>query len=479
MRGAVVLLLPAIFPTVAGIGLLLLGAWRRLRRGGSRLCPGPRPRFGAALRRLAPAPWRLFTMEPCGYDLSGLPEVGGASTGVICPECGARVERGGGRLRGVRRPLRRAVRLRPFRLGSVLLAAGVLIGAAPVVRSGAWVAYVPTTALVAMERLPHDETVRPFRQELDARVAAGSLSAEDETAVARVIAEQLRGDGTADNAARARSVLSSLWPASEPALQRALESEDGQQRRLAALMLASLPGATMTDAVIEACVESLGHDDVAWNATDASSALLELGEPAIPALQRALGGGDEQLRRHAAYILRSLDAPPTEALLRESVIDLETGSRTDHVPSHAKSAAVWLVEYAEAAEPLLAAAVRSPDPQERFLAAFVAGYGRRDKLLDEAAPLLIAALADNDVAGDARMAAPALYRFGPAVIPHLRPLLDSADAQERAAADLIISSLTNQHPDRRERERRAWLSRLLSGNSGLDSSAADAIRGWW
>lgn len=479
MRSAAVALLPALILIVPGIGLVFVGAWRLLARGGARLCPGPRRRFGAALRRVALAPWRLFTAEPCGYDLFGLPEAGGANTGVTCPECGTRVGRGRGRTAGVRRPVRRAARLRPFRLGSTLVGAGLLIGAAPVVRSGAWVKYVPTTALVAIERLPQDETMQRFRRELDARVAAGSLTSGDEAAVARVIAEQLRCDATAGNAARAQRVLTSLWPASEPALQRALDSDDGQQRRLAALLLTSLPGAKVTDAVIEACVESLAHDDIAWNATDASWVLLELGEPAIPALQRALDCGDEQLRRHAAYILRSLDAPPTAALLRESVIDLETGSRTDHVPSHAKSAAVWLVERAERAEPLLVEALRSPDPQQRFLAAFVAGYGGRDALVEEAAPILIMALADNEVAGDARMAAPALYRFGPPVIPHLRPLLESADAQERAAADLIISALTDPHPGRVERERRARLSRVLSGTSDLESSAAAAIEGWW
>jgi hypothetical protein len=106
----------------------------------------------------------------------------------------------------------------------------------------------------------------------------------------------------------------------------------------------------------------------------------------------------------------------------------------------------YLAYWADIAEPFLIEALTSDDPQQRLLAAAILGYGGRTSAMDHAVPILVSHLRDNDMCADAKVAAPALYRFGPDVLPHLRRYLDEEDEQARAILRSIIERL--EHPER-------------------------------
>lgn len=281
------------------------------------------------------------------------------------------------------RALRDGRRFRWNRLGVICLALGSAFFAQPWISGGHWVKPIPTAVLAIIEDVPSQSARRQLRDETALRVYSGTVTGWSATVVADRLVRDLHQDGEKWNADRAAGLLGQLWPLSSEALEHAVASDDVQARVI------------------------------------------------------------------AAGILRQKSMTPSQALLRACMEDLrDDSSHVDWYLSlgNALSAAEYLVRWASDAEPLLAEAMRSDDRQQRLLAAAVAGYAARLRLVDQAAPILIDHLRDNSIRGDAKVAAPALYRFGSSVLAHLQPHTESDDPQLRAAALSIVERLT--YPDR-------------------------------
>ncbi|KAA0214681.1 MAG: hypothetical protein DYG94_07980 [Leptolyngbya sp. PLA3] len=177
----------------------------------------------------------------------------------------------------------------------------------------------------------------------------------------------------------------------------------------------------------------------------AMSALPLLGPRAVPALERALSDPDRQKRHYAAMTLQRMETyeHPSRAFLAVCVEALED----DHNPPFNRdSACDYLIQrlpvHADRLlDPLLAEATGSPDPQQRLMAACIAGWRARADLLPHAAPVLIDALRDNDIPGDARAALPALFRFGDPVRLYLESFVNDPDRQLADSCKLILLRL--------------------------------------
>ena len=274
-------------------------------------------------------------------------------------------------------------RMRWNRLGAFCLLVGIALFACPWISSGNWVRPIPTAVLAVIEDSPSAAARVQLRAETWRRINDGTVTGWSATVLAARLANDLHHDGERWNAYRAARLLEQLWPQSNMALER------------------------------------------------------------------MLGSGDAQARLIAADILRRKSITPSQALLRACINDLRNDSSevTWYLSQgNARSAAAYLVRWAQDAEPLLADAIRSDDRQQRLLAAAVAGHACRLSLIDQAAPVLIEHLRDNSMSGDAKVAAPALYRFGRAVLPHVQPYEDTHDPQLRAIVRSIIERLT--HPER-------------------------------
>jgi hypothetical protein len=288
-----------------------------------------------------------------------------------------------GRLIKPRRALADGRRLRILPTGTAMLLAGLAAFGVTWRRNGAWTAAVPTLPLVVLAGSQDSTDREALRRELDRRVADGSVTGWPATLLARSLARDLESDDVHWNAERAERMLESLWPHSQPALESALRS------------------------------------------------------------------GDAQARIIATRLLQRRVFPPTDDLLRASIEDLrdDAGEVRYYISlRNAKRSSDYLVNWADIAEPFLIEAMASDDPQQRLLAAAVLGYGGRVSAMDRAVPILVSHLRDNDVRGDAKVAAPALYRFGSDVLPHLRRHVETEDDQARAILRSIIEQL--EHPDR-------------------------------
>jgi len=234
---------------------------------------------------------------------------------------------------------------------------------------------------------------------------------------------------------------------------------------VAAVVLGQLtagPAHTLSDQQtrrIDQLIADLRADHHRFNAHQAMDQLLGVGRPAIPALQKALRSEDHQQRHMAADVLISLghgwrDDPvqvqPTLAML-DVLIE---GLRHDNLPRgydrdemrysytfNARYGTEYLTRHIALAEPLLVKALHSDDGQQQFLAACLLGWAGRSQHVDTLAPILLAHLRDNTLASDGLLAAPALYRLGSTVIPHLEKARLSADAQQDKFIDLILLDL--------------------------------------
>ncbi len=199
----------------------------------------------------------------------------------------------------------------------------------------------------------------------------------------------------------------------------------------------------------ESLVQELRDDDVRWNAERAVDMLDTLWPASREALETELGAGDTQSRILAARILRNRCETPSDDLLWACVQDLrdDRGDVRWYLSlRNAGDASNYLIRFAPRAKPLLREAMQSEDRQQRLLAAAIAGYSGLTELVDPAAAILIEHLRDNKITGDASIAAPAIFRFGLDVLPHLEPHTTSEDVQLRESALAIIERLT--YPDR-------------------------------
>jgi hypothetical protein len=361
-------------------GRALLARLRKPKPNPLTLCPGPmRPRT-----RLLPHRW--FFRRACFYDLTGLePDEEGL---ITCPECGRRA------------PLHTALhthrRWRPVR---ITVAIALLLFAAsmtPFFRTGQWVAYLPDTALVAIERAGKSVQSDKMKRELDDRVRTTVLSDRNAAWLAQSLITDLHEDTIRYNAIRAISLLRSLGDPAIPALERALHSTDTQQRQMAASALRQITTYTPTPRMLWVTVEGLRDDD-------------------LP-LKR-----DKDHRWNYTFVFNAARGTP------------------------------YLANHALAAESALAEGLRSDDRQQRYLSAIATGFGACKPLIPLAAPILIEHLADNKYAGDAKWAMPALVHLGTEVRPYIEPLLASQDKQQRQLAELILLEL--QGPPTTEAQR--------------------------
>ena len=188
-------------------------------------------------------------------------------------------------------------------------------------------------------------------------------------------------------------------------------------------------------------VVDLMDDDIQWNASNAIRHLAVAGEAAIPFLEPALLSRDGQQRLLAAYVLRRIGGPPSDALLEVSVeslrSDVPRGIIRTLVSDTRTGATLFLANHGGRARTWLVAGLSSNDPQQRYLCAFLlARDGARD-YVGLISGELMPHLRDNQIAGDAIYTAHALHRLGTHVLPFLRASYFGADEQMSQLLDLI------------------------------------------
>jgi len=234
-------------------------------------------------------------------------------------------------------------------------------------------------ARAAGPRAPLDAPDAPKRTAPPGRGSEASAPEEDIAVAGSVLPESLdelirdlADDDERDNATRAMPELVALGAAAVPALLRALDSPDRQQRQLAAAVLRRIDGLTPSRRLLEVTVEGLGHDGIPDNR--------------MPYVFNAAEGAD--------YLARHVDAA-ADALVR---------------------------------------ALDSDDAQQRFLAAYVIARTGRTWALARTCGLLIEHLEDNDVPNDASLACQALFGLGAPALPYLREQAESPEPQQRRLA---------------------------------------------
>ncbi|MBG79792.1 MAG: hypothetical protein CMJ39_03655 [Phycisphaerae bacterium] len=279
--------------------------------------------------------------------------------------------------------LRSGPRFRTWLLAGVMAILAISAGVGSWIHSGRWTSPFPSMALVMLSNSPAGEYGTEIRRELNRRVIDGKIPSYLYEAIAGTVVSDLRDDQDRGNAQLAMRLLRSLWPDSRAALEQELHFNDPQSRTLATGLLQSL-ASVPTAEILESTIKDLRDDS---------------GAPAWYMRQRnALSA--------TGYLLR------------------------------------WYPECAE----LVRSAMHSDDIQQRFLAAAICGFAGDTEGMHQAVPILASHVADNDYWGDAKLAAPALYRFGPAAIPLLGRYTASRDKQLRGVVLHIIERL--EYPEK-------------------------------
>ena len=225
--------------------------------------------------------------------------------------------------------------------------------------------------------------------------------------------------------------------------------------------------------MIPLLVHDLADDGQDWICRSAPDRLLRLGAFAHEGLRAALRSTSSRQRRRATDVLLCGDASPSSDLLVASFEALAIGgspgrwspsdARWDRAMRFATCHAYrWLDDLAVR----IAEALESPDPGLRFGAAVVASHERGISDPAKAVPPLVAALADNDVAGDAALACQRLVRWGGAATPHLLEAVARGDRQQRVLAAAILV-----HP----RMPQPVVGDALLGSALVDALRSDAI----
>lgn len=340
---------------------------------GRRYCPGPSRSWRgirAALRLLALH--RMFLRCGCFYDLSGLPWAAGP---ITCPECGRRLFQPREGWRTTRR-----LRLVPCIIVLLVTACALMQYG----RSWRWLRYTPTVVLAAAEHLPHNWQSGRVRRELDNRRWNNRVSSRDATVLIPAFIRDLRDDDVNGNALRAIDWLERLGDQAVPALKRALNSDDWQQRQLAADVLRRNRDYLPCNDLLRVTVEGLRDDDLPYGPP----------RPSAP---------------HG-----------TRTYIRNAFVGV-----------------FYLAQHPHDSEPFLATALHSDDDQQRLLAAAAAGMGGCHALMDDAAPILIRHLGKGGRYG---WAIRGIQGFGPAILPRLVPVLHDEDPHRaRRARELLMA----------------------------------------
>jgi hypothetical protein len=199
----------------------------------------------------------------------------------------------------------------------------------------------------------------------------------------------------------------------------------------------------------ESLVKEFRDDDVRWNASEAEEMLQKLWPESKEALELETMAGDLQSRIVATRILRRRCRMPSDALLTACVAELQDDSGlVDWYMGmwNAKASTVYLSRWWEYSEQYVLAALDSPDAQQRFFAAIIAGYGGASSHAEEVVEILTPHLMNNRISGDSILSSPALYHLGPSAIPYLREQLLDADSQGRGILLHLIERL--EYPER-------------------------------
>ncbi|MDP1661760.1 MAG: hypothetical protein Q8L55_07575 [Phycisphaerales bacterium] len=373
------LILDVLSKALAVASMLVLLYWAAfISRKPRRYCPGqPRPRSAW----LWPFTW--VTFPQCGYDLTPLP---GAAASCRCPECG--------RTSALPQRRRTPTPVAYRRLGLMLIAAGLLPPLAVYLRSGRWASHAPTAVLLAV---------------------------------------------------RATMGTHTQWAVRSSIYQRCQPPHDNAGNRIDD---PPLPQWQQRWAV-RLFIDDMRDDDVRDNADSARYALSCLPTTlTVAPLQAALNDPDQQLRQFAADILRAnRSLPVSDDLLRVSVESLRDdrpgpdGRWSWLQMSNAAGGFDFLLTHAQRAEPFIAAGINGGDPQQRFLASVIAATTRLERLLPSACPQLIEALGSDDIAENAKFAAAAFLKLGPAALLYLEPARRDDDAQRRQVACLLVERI--------------------------------------
>lgn len=361
---------------LAGGGLVLAYWACFVARRPRRYCPG-QPRGRSAI--LWPMTW--ITHPRCGYDLQGLTEVDGVA---CCPECGRRSrvrERRGG-----------AGAFAHLRVASVLLLAGVAVPTLLYLRSGAWAAHLPDTATLAIRATLGEYTPWCVRSRYLARARLYEyddhynrlprptpLWGWQQRWAVRLMIGELHSDDVRWNADKAIDLFND-YPRemTTPLLTAALNSDDYQQRQIAAAILRDWPSFVPTDDLLRVTVEGLRND---W-------------------------GDDHGYSTYTGF--------------------------------NAHQGWEYLSRHGAEAEAHLAKGLESDDLQQRYLCAGLVAVTRRLSLLDRACAILIDGLGDDDVSNNAKLAVTSLMSLGEPALPYLEKAAEDDDAQRRQVALLMI-----------------------------------------
>ena len=198
-------------------------------------------------------------------------------------------------------------------------------------------------------------------------------------------------------------------------------------------------------------IRDLRDDNVRGNAHSALDALISMGCEIIPLLEDALYVNDYQGRQLAAQILRGfrcLDYVPSDRLL-EVTLELLGMNEYDRDEYWSLFSPTGAFEYLHALDEDAYARVRAPLIQNlsranrplRLLSAALLAERGESEWTASLVRILAPHLADNDIRTDGGVAAHALYKLGPSVLPYLQPYRQSSDQQQAELADLICKAL--------------------------------------
>lgn len=375
--------------------------------------------------------WIAFQPR-CAYDLSGhTPDELGV---IVCPECGRHVQRR-------RQMLRTGRSFHPGRLGLAMIIGGMLVYQYPPLAATTIVQYSPTDMLLRGEGMLGVGTPLEVREEIRRRAMGFELDDSQITRFVRLLVNDLRDDMLEGNAKEALVHLGTYGVFNEAPLVEALTSDDRQQRRLAAEVLRDMPrDGEAPEALLRATIEDLRSDDVGWNSHRARWYLSDHLEEAKALLIEAMRSDDAQQRRAVMVLLRGteISGDAFQALLRMSFDDLRSGTSG----TAAGAAFDYLLRHVDAAEPVLFEGMQGDDARQRLLCATLAGCATRSDLMSLAVPILAHHLANNEITGDAIVAARGLAGFGLEVVPLLEEYRRSSDEQQRQAVEYIVRRLT-------------------------------------
>ncbi|MEZ5976979.1 MAG: hypothetical protein R3F34_02010 [Planctomycetota bacterium] len=216
----------------------------------------------------------------------------------------------------------------------------------------------------------------------------------------------------------------------------------------------AVDGPADPDATLAELVAALRHDDTPWNARVAAYELRRRGRAALPALYPALDSDDAQQRCYVARVLVDLGEPVTDAILAIAAENLVGGVDLE---DRVEWAARLLDDHDASAQPHLAACLVSSDPQQRFLASYLAARSGRPALRDAAVEILIEHLGDNDVRWDAELAREALTQLSYLALPRVTSAArTTSDAQARRYLERIQVDIV-RNADHASPSQSAWL----------------------